>query len=262
MHNALSPARNRRRISLVTVGALGASLFLAAPTASATTGAAPTSAAAPTATAQAPQAASKLTVRTSKRTYVQGKKGTRVVVKVRAGDRAATGKVRFYAGKKSLKTKTLRNGKTALRLPKNLKAKRHTITVRYFPRGAVKAAPAAKKFQVRVKDRRAAVVRIAKKFVGSKYRIGGSSPRTGFDCSGFTSYVYGKAGKKLPKSSSAQRHVGKVVSRSKAKPGDLIWSPGHVAIYLGGNKQIDSPRPGKSIKVRSIWQHNPTFIRV
>lgn len=261
MLKALSPARNRRRISLAAVAALGGSLFLAAPTASASTGAA-ASTAAPTAVAQAPTSGSKLVVRTSKRTYVQGKKGTRIVVKVRAGDRAATGKVRFYAGKKSLKTKTLRNGKTALRLPKNLKAKRHTITVRYFPRGAVKAAPAAKKFQVRVKDRRATVVRIAKKVVGSKYRIGGSSPRTGFDCSGFTSYVYGKAGKKLPKSSSAQRHVGKVISRSKAKPGDLIWSPGHVAIYLGGNKQIDSPRPGKSIKVRSIWQQNPTFIRV
>jgi cell wall-associated NlpC family hydrolase len=259
MLKALSPARNRRTISLAAVGALGASLFLAAPSASASPGAAPSNA---TPTAQAPTSASKLAVRTSKRTYVQGKKGTRIVVQVRAGDRAATGKVRVYAGKKSLRTTTLRNGKAAIRLPKNLKAKRHTITVRYFPRGAVQAAPATKKFQVRVKDRRAAVVRIAKKFVGSRYRIGGASPRTGFDCSGFTSYVYGKAGKKLPKSSSAQRHVGKVVSRSKAKPGDLIWSPGHVAIYLGGNKQIDSPRPGKSIKVRSIWQHNPTFIRV
>lgn len=254
MHIALSPAR--RALGLGLVAALGASLALAAPapTAEAATSSVTTAASAP---------ATSFKVGTSKRVFAKGSKGTRIVVKVRKGSRAATGKVRFYAGKKSLKTMTLRKGKTSYRLPKNLKAKRHTITVRYFPRGSVKAAPKAKKFTVRVENRGgAAIVKVAKRYVGAKYRSGGSSPRTGFDCSGFTSYVYAKVGKKLPKSSSAQRHVGKVVSRSKAKPGDLIWSPGHVAIYLGGNKQIDAPRPGKSIKVRSIWQHNPTFIRV
>ena len=62
--------------------------------------------------------------------------------------------------------------------------------------------------------------------------------------------------------SSAQRNVGTVVSRADALPGDLIWSPGHVAIYAGGNTQIDSPKPGSTIQFRAIWQSNPTFIRV
>ena len=48
----------------------------------------------------------------------------------------------------------------------------------------------------------------------------------------------------------------------RVRSGDLIWTPGHVAIYIGNGKQIDAPRPGKSIKVRSIWQSNPTFLRV
>ena len=50
--------------------------------------------------------------------------------------------------------------------------------------------------------------------------------------------------------------------RADALPGDLIWSPGHVGIYAGGNTQIDAPRPGKTIQFRDIWQSDPTFIRV
>lgn len=106
-----------------------------------------------------------------------------------------------------------------------------------------------------------AVLEIAARYVGVPYVYGGSSP-SGFDCSGFTKYVYGQLGISLPRSSGAQRNAGVVVSRADAKPGDLIWSPGHVGIYAGGNQQIDAPRPGKSIQFRSIWQSNPTFIRV
>lgn len=105
------------------------------------------------------------------------------------------------------------------------------------------------------------LIAIAKQYQGVPYRSGGSTP-SGFDCSGFTKYVYAQIGVTLPRSSAAQRNAGTRVSRADAKPGDLIWSPGHVGIYLGGNLQIDAPRPGKSIQVRSIWQSNPQFIRV
>lgn len=106
-----------------------------------------------------------------------------------------------------------------------------------------------------------AVLEIASRYIGVPYVYGGSTP-SGFDCSGFTSYVYAQLGVSLPRSSSAQRYAGTVVSRSEAKPGDLIWTPGHIAIYAGGNQQIDAPRPGKTIQFRNIWQSNPTFIRV
>jgi cell wall-associated NlpC family hydrolase len=106
-----------------------------------------------------------------------------------------------------------------------------------------------------------AVLEVAARYVGVPYRSGGKTPE-GFDCSGFTAYVYGQLGISMTSQSSAQRNVGTVVSRADALPGDLIWSPGHVAIYAGGNTQIDAPKPGKTIQFRAIWQSNPTFIRV
>jgi cell wall-associated NlpC family hydrolase len=68
--------------------------------------------------------------------------------------------------------------------------------------------------------------------------------------------------KTLPRTSSGQRHAGKVVSKKHAKPGDLVYTPGHVAIYVGRSKIIDAPRPGKSIHVRSMWKASWTFIHV
>lgn len=105
------------------------------------------------------------------------------------------------------------------------------------------------------------ILEIASRYVGVPYVYGGATPR-GFDCSGFTSYVYAQAGINISRSSSAQRYAGKVVSRADARPGDLIWSPGHIGIYAGGNSQIDAPRPGKTVQFRQIWQRNPIFIRV
>ena len=105
------------------------------------------------------------------------------------------------------------------------------------------------------------VLEVAARYVGVPYVYGGTTPR-GFDCSGFTSYVFAQLGIDLPRSSGAQRSAGQVISRADARPGDLIWSPGHVAIYAGGNTQIDAPRPGKTIQFRKIWQRNPVFIRV
>ncbi|WP_241744241.1 C40 family peptidase [Cellulosimicrobium arenosum] len=105
------------------------------------------------------------------------------------------------------------------------------------------------------------IISIASRYVGVPYVYGGTTPN-GFDCSGFTSYVYAQAGISLPRTSGAQGSVGTKIPRSQAQPGDLIWTPGHIAIYAGGNSQIDAPRPGKTIQFRQIWQSNPTFIRV
>jgi len=106
-----------------------------------------------------------------------------------------------------------------------------------------------------------AVLEIAARYVGTPYLSGGTTP-DGFDCSGFTSYVYAQLGITLPRTSSGQKAAGTIVSRADAQPGDLIWSPGHISIYAGGNEQIDSPRPGTTIQFRAIWQSSPVFIRI
>ena len=106
-----------------------------------------------------------------------------------------------------------------------------------------------------------AIVEVASRYVGVPYLWGGTTP-DGFDCSGFTSYVYAQVGIALPRTSADQRYAGTVVSRDQAQPGDLIWSPGHISIYAGGDLQVDAPVPGKSIQIREIWQSNPVFIRV
>ncbi|PVU83419.1 glycoside hydrolase [Cellulomonas sp. WB94] len=106
-----------------------------------------------------------------------------------------------------------------------------------------------------------AVLEIAARYVGTPYLSGGTTP-AGFDCSGFVSYVYAQLGVSLPRTSSGIKAAGTVISRADAQPGDLIWSPGHISIYAGGNDQIDSPRPGKTVQFRSIWQSAPVFIRI
>ncbi|MCL1799835.1 MAG: C40 family peptidase [Promicromonosporaceae bacterium] len=105
------------------------------------------------------------------------------------------------------------------------------------------------------------VLEIAARYVGSPYRWGGTSP-AGFDCSGFTQYVFGQLGINLPRSSGAQRHAGTVVSREEAQPGDLVWWPGHVGIFAEGNTFIDSAGPGRTVQFRNMWNSNPTFIRL
>jgi cell wall-associated NlpC family hydrolase len=105
------------------------------------------------------------------------------------------------------------------------------------------------------------IVAIAMQYLGVPYLWAGSTP-AGFDCSGFTSYVYAQVGIDLPRTSSEQRYAGTVVSAAEAQPGDLIWSPGHIAIYAGDGMQVEAPVPGETVRYSEIWQSSPTFIRV
>ena len=97
------------------------------------------------------------------------------------------------------------------------------------------------------------VVTIARSLLGIPYVYGGSTP-SGFDCSGFTKYVFGKAGISLPRTASAQQRAATRVSHPR--PGDLVFfgSPAyHVGIYTGNGKMIDSPRRGKSTSERAVF---------
>ena len=104
------------------------------------------------------------------------------------------------------------------------------------------------------------VVAFAKQYLGTKYRSGGASP-SGFDCSGFTYYVYKHFGTTLSRSSSAQLSAScKKISKSELVPGDLVFfsTPnrpkkiGHVGIFIGNNSFIHASSPGDVVKITSL----------
>ena len=131
-------------------------------------------------------------------------------------------------------------------------------------KGSKKSSGGSKKVSLPNGSKAQQVIGLAKQYVGTPYVSGGTSP-SGWDCSGFTSYVYGKVGVKLPRTSGAQKGAGKTVPRSQAKPGDIIWSPGHVGIYAGNGMMYDAGNPRVKTSYRSIdWmtKQGAQFIRV
>jgi cell wall-associated NlpC family hydrolase len=130
------------------------------------------------------------------------------------------------------------------------------------PAPAAQAAPVAQAAPAPAASASAsAIVSIARQYIGVPYVSGGATP-AGFDCSGFTQYVFAQVGISLPRSSSAQRHSGTVVSAAQARPGDLVWGPGHVGIYTGGGNHIAARNPSSPLHESPIYLANPVFIRV
>lgn len=97
---------------------------------------------------------------------------------------------------------------------------------------------------------------VAKNLIGTKYKFGGITPATGFDCSGFVKYVFNEgAGIKLPRGSRDMRSIGKSVDLKSLKPGDLIFfrlNTSHVGIYIGENRFVHAPRTGRSVTIDSL----------
>lgn len=105
------------------------------------------------------------------------------------------------------------------------------------------------------------IVRTATRYLGVKYRYGGTSP-FGFDCSGFVMFVFMKNGIILPRDARGQFQKGRKISIRSARPGDLVFfrvpsrrtrrNISHVGIYLGNYRFIHSPSRGKRVSITSI----------
>ena len=97
------------------------------------------------------------------------------------------------------------------------------------------------------------VVGVAMQYLGTPYVWAGASPG-GFDCSGFTMYVFAQVGVSLPHSSYAQYGMGVPVAYGQLEPGDLVFFDGlgHVGIYIGGGQFIHSPHTGDVVKISSL----------
>ena len=93
--------------------------------------------------------------------------------------------------------------------------------------------------------------RIALRAVGVPYRWGGTSPASGFDCSGLVYWAYGRLGIDLPHSSYALYSEGRGVARSRMKVGDvLVFSGlGHVGLYVGHGRMVHAPHSGALVEI-------------
>lgn len=103
------------------------------------------------------------------------------------------------------------------------------------------------------------VVEFAKKYLGYKYVAGGSSPSTGFDCSGFTTYVFRNFGVSLNRSSKDQIKNGTAVSKSNLQPGDIVifknqgkTAIGHVGIYIGNGNFIHAANKKEGVVITTL----------
>jgi cell wall-associated NlpC family hydrolase len=127
---------------------------------------------------------------------------------------------------------------------------------------ATEATSAVKPSLLRqVHDRASDLTMAAMNLVGVRYRRGGTSTETGFDCSGFTRHVFETSlGLALPRRADEQAAAAGLVAvkREDLRPGDLVFfntlkrTFSHVGIYIGDNRFIHSPRPGKNVRTEDM----------
>lgn len=103
------------------------------------------------------------------------------------------------------------------------------------------------------------IITIAARYLGYPYVYAGSSPSTGFDCSGFSQYVYGQAGRSISRTVAGQLSNGAPVQRNELLPGDLVFfhntfraGLSHVGIYVGGGKFIHASSPSRGVCYDSL----------
>lgn len=94
------------------------------------------------------------------------------------------------------------------------------------------------------------IVNAAYSQIGVPYVWGGTTPGVGLDCSGLVQYCYRQAGISIPRTSGDILAAGTIVSNPQ--PGDICWTSGHVAIYIGGGQMIEAQQTGVPVKVSSV----------
>jgi cell wall-associated NlpC family hydrolase len=106
------------------------------------------------------------------------------------------------------------------------------------------------------------VVGIALQYLGIPYVWGGSSPSTGFDCSGFVMFVFAQVGVSLPHHAASQWSYGTPVPREQLAPGDLVFFSGlgHMGIYIGGNQFVHAPHTGDVVKISSMDERWGSYV--
>lgn len=145
---------------------------------------------------------------------------------------------------------------TKIDLPANI------YLVAWHPHTKVNSAKPARPLHIstsNIAQRRRMVVNKALRLVGTKYRLGGNTPKSGMDCSGLVKYVFQNTlGLPLPRRTIEMSRKGHRVSKSNLKPGDLVFfntfgrTTSHVGIYIGNNKFVHAPSTGKRVRVDKL----------
>jgi cell wall-associated NlpC family hydrolase len=106
------------------------------------------------------------------------------------------------------------------------------------------------------------VVAYARHQVGVAYSYGGSSPRTGFDCSGLVYAAYRSIGWTIPRSTWEQLRAGRPVGFGRLRPGDLLFTEGggHVQLVVSSSVAISAPGAGERIRYVALAQLRPAFV--
>lgn len=200
--------------------------------------------------------------------YSKGKKANFTKTYFKSNGKESIKYVTKYSkGKKRIVTKYKFKSNKAKKVKRTYYYNTHTKSKKTMSKAYAKYNYKNKKFTYFTKKgKRNAIVVNAKKYVGKPYRSGGSTPK-GFDCSGYTSYVYKKTlNKKIGRTTHAQNKKGKYVKLSKLKPGDIVFwgsksSPYHVGIYVSNGKYIHASTPATGVKKDTFKKYKPNYAK-